>query len=807
MTRTAQAMCLAALVGLSLWATTSPALARSGRPKGFRTTGLVRTTKDDGGRLTTVKIHDDRGALYHVTLDKKGLELGAEMHGEKTRATGVVSKKGDETWLTVRAYSGLEMAATHEQWRRMRCNYCVVGPALVNATIPRDLQGAKPIDGRPFSFKRQIVAWTRDERHLWVATDNELFQIGLAGKRLAKSYRRKDGLPDQVIYQLLSDGKTVWAVHRAGVAALTIGQAKIADLPALKCNFARLLAGEGCVWVIADTGTFRLKSAADKPVKKPALPTAERITKNVVNGIWLPHWQRRTAHFLKTPVSVGGRVYVSSYGDIYELDGGKWSPVEKNASDLRAGAGRLWFLCSKGLGEYDAATKKKSYHSAPNIPEGTCKQLLVTDAAVWVAVEPRRAPQDFVGGGLARLDLGSRKWQVWPEIHGKKVDRVTCLEEADGAVWAASLTGEYKKKGAHPGMTYVKRTVFAAAGFALHRFMAKEDKWETVTIGLPTFEKRLIIGQDGSRKHDLIVPQTVEDVSIGPARVFAVMRLFPTAYFCGYYPSVEQLAVRNPNSPTWTARFEHRPEDLGLQGEQPRVLNISNTGRMVLEGVGHDNVLEVFLHEKEHWAVTEGRVSCFDAAAGRWKTVFEPGFRFYWRPTAALDNGRALYVGSDRGLVACLDFETGRFELLTCLDQRSISRIAEDDAGNIFVASQPSPLGILPVQLWRKLQAEDWAVARFDGKTWARSDAQAMPRGAKPPWFVKRIKKRHRMDKSRGNCLFGPTPQGPKPRLYVKGVFYPKFLCASPDGDRLWLSTYSGLLCLDGVKKLLGPEN
>ena len=223
-------MCLAALVGLSLWAAARPALARGRRPKGFRTTGLVRTTKDDGGRLTAVSIHDDRGALYRVTLDKKGLELGAEMHGEKTQATGVVSKKGDETWLTVRAYSDLEMAAAHEQWRRMRCNYCVVGPALVNATIPRDLQGAKPIDGRPFSFKRQIVAWTRDERHVWVATDNQILQIDLARKQLAKSYGRKDGLPDSVIYELLSDGKTVWAVHHGGVATLTIGQDKIADL-------------------------------------------------------------------------------------------------------------------------------------------------------------------------------------------------------------------------------------------------------------------------------------------------------------------------------------------------------------------------------------------------------------------------------------------------------------------------------------------------------------------------------------------------------------------------------------------------
>jgi len=474
MTRTAQAVCLVLAAAVTVWPTAKPALARNRRPKRFRTTGLVRATKDAAGRLTAVTIRDDGGPLYHVTLDKKGLALGAEMDGEKTRATGVVSKKGDETWLTVRAYSDLEMAAAHEQWRRMRCNYCAVGPALVNATIPKDLRGAKPIDGRPFSFKRQIVAWTRDERYLWAATDNELFQIDLAGKRPARSYRRNDGLPDRVTYQLLSDGKTVWLAHRGGVAALTIGRARVVDLPALKCNFARLLADEGGIWVIADTGTFRLKGASDKPAEAAAIPTARRIAKNVVNGIWLPHWGRRTAHFLKTPLSVTGRVFVSSYGDIYELDGGRWSLVEKNASDLRAGAGRLWFICSRGLGEYDVATKEKTYHSAPDVPEGACRRLLVTGSAVWVAVEPRRVPQGFAGGGLARLDLGSRKWRTWTEINGKKADRVACLEEAEGAVWAVGLAGEYKKKGAHPGMTYVKRTVFSTAGFALHRFASRQ---------------------------------------------------------------------------------------------------------------------------------------------------------------------------------------------------------------------------------------------------------------------------------------------------------------------------------------------
>jgi hypothetical protein len=43
-----------------------------------------------------------------------------------------------------------------------------------------------------------------------------------------------DKVIDQVVYRLLSDGKTVWMAYHGGVAALTIGQDKIADLPALR---------------------------------------------------------------------------------------------------------------------------------------------------------------------------------------------------------------------------------------------------------------------------------------------------------------------------------------------------------------------------------------------------------------------------------------------------------------------------------------------------------------------------------------------------------------------------------------------
>ena len=57
--------------------------------------------------------------------------------------------------------------------------------------------------------------------------------------------------------------------------------------------------------------------------------------------------------------------------------------------------------------------------------------------------------------------------------------------------------------------------------------------------------------------------------------------------------------------------------------------------------------------------------------------------------------------------------------------------------------------------------------------------------------LFKQLKKAFRRDKSQGNYLFRSGDS--KPRLYVKGVFYPKVLCASEDGKSLWLSTYTGL--------------
>ncbi|MFO7898160.1 MAG: hypothetical protein R6V58_03755 [Planctomycetota bacterium] len=784
-----------------------PAFA-GGKRDNTRITGLVHAARSAQGKITAVTLAADRGADYHVVLDEKGRALGESMAGEKTQVRGRVATRDGQPWITVQRFIGPEMAAAHEQWRRMRCNYCVVAPALVNATVPKNLRGAAAVDGRAYAYASRIVAWTRDDRFLWAATDNALLQIDLDEKRLVRSYDARHGLPDHPIYELRSDGEIVWMVYRhtaerGGVAALAVGGRRVIDLAGLRNAFACLLPAAQGVWVIADTGTFRVESPAKISRTAPAVPTAERIRKHVGRGIWLPFWARKTRHLLYGPAAAGDRIYVGSYGDLYELRDGAWRRLARNAWNPTAWQDRLWFLSSQGVCEYDPETEERVVHSPPAVPTGRCRLLAPTDDAVWVGVEPISKPDGTQGGGIGRLDLETRKWQTWSEIGGHKTEHAPCVAPTDDGLWLLSVEGKYESKPAHPGMTYVKKRIFVASGFCLHRYRRKDGTWNSVPVPMPTFEKRLILGQDGARGHDVLVPQAVTALSAGRRRLFAVTRLFPKKYFCGYYPSIEQLAARDSLTDEWQARSRHQPEELGLQGQHPLLLNISNTGRMVLKGVGHDSVLGLFHRKDRHWAVTEGCVGWFDPRAGRWRPILELGFRFYWRATAALEDGDWLYVGSDRGLISRLNRKTGRFEFLIALEQRSISRIAKDDAGNIVVGSDPSPLGVLPVQLRRGLRTESWPAARYDGETWVEASPKTIPRRGRQPWFVRRVNKRHRWDKSRGNYLWGPTGGKPEPQLYIKGVFYPRFLCAGEDA-RLWISTHTGLLRVERPKPAAG---
>jgi hypothetical protein len=776
-------------------------------PGAIKVRGRILAGKGGRIRPRTAGIVTREKKVYRIVLDPRGRSLVKVMHRESAEVWGVPSKKGGKDWLRIVGYTDARLTAGHELWRRMRCNACVVLPATINAATPKNPRGTKMLTGRYYSYREKLTAWTTDAEHLWLADDSRLLQISLKDKKLVRTYGRADGLPDRLVYQLAGDGKTLWVVHRGGVARLAVAEGKIVDVPELKSSYARVHLDAGGAWITTDKGTFRAKGDAAKLEKLPALPSAWRITKAVEKGIWIPHWERRTGHFMADPASAGDALFVVSYGSIQGLSGGKWTTVASRSWKPLAAGGRLWFLNAEGLNEYDPKSGKTSVHKPPESCRGRCVQMVSTGAGLWIAsypVPPAGGGQP-TGGGLARFDLEKRKWQAHAEVGGSRTDRISCLQSAGDALWVVALEGKYSTKSAHPGMTTTRKSMFETTGMRLHRFDRKAGKWQSWPLALSDLEKRLICGQDGKRGSDSIVPEFVERISVGAERVFAATRLVPRKYFGGYWPCVNALARKQGGK--WSTSFEHDPAQLGLQGEQPPVLNISH-GELtrvgsrlkdhLWEAVAQDMVLGLFARGGTHWAITDGGAAFFDSAAGKWSRVVEPEYRWYWRATAALQDGDYLYLGSDRGLVGRLAVKTGKFELLAAIKDRSVKRFARGKDGKIFLATEAAPLGQLPVFLAGKLKPLDGDAAVFDGKTWKLARVSDLP--PPPPqseWVFKPFDRKGHFDKTDGNFLCRRAGVTAAPTYYLKEVFFPLFLCGGEKEKRMWISTYTGLLRLD----------
>ena len=767
--------------------------------------GTVKIVERKGQEPSIATIEVNSNQVYYLDLDEKGRSFAKVMNREKSEILGIPSEKDGKQWLKVLGYPDPRLTAAHELWRRTRCNACVVFPANVNATPPADLHGTEPITGRQYFYKERVMAWTRDANSLWLGTDSRILQIDLASAAVTGTF----DFPANWIYQLASDGKTLWIVYKGGVAALDIREKAVHDLPALKSAFARVLVDPAGTWVLTDSGTFLFQSGTTTPL--PAIPTGERIRKSVENGLWTPHWPRRTSHFLATPATLGDSLYVASYGDIYGLEKGQWRKVAPQGSDLAAGDGHLWFLTPKGVGDYCPGTQALTITPPPELGPGRLSHLLLAGGSVWVAVEPEAASeeQEPTGGGLARLDAASGQWSTWKQISGADASHVACLGTAGPAVWAVTMKGSYKIKPAHPGMTYVKKRVFETEGFALNQFEPPKTTWSSLPLNLVDVDERLICGQDGTRAMDKIVPRAVESILVGAKNIFASVRLIPREYFGGYWPAVACVAARAGADQPWTAGFVIRPAELGLEGEQPLVLNISNgelirnpqdVGERVLEAIAHDNVFGLFEHQGRAWAITEGGAGRYDEAAGQWKRVAELPFRYYWRATAAVDDGRYLYLGSDRGIISRMEIATGRFETMAALSNRMVTSLSKLETGGIVATGGMKPLGQFPAHFALPAAALDSDQALFSNKNWQSLAATPNAIPATPPaWSFRQFEKRNDFDKSDGNFLIGPAKNGAgtEPRYYVKEVFFPHFLCASPDGKRLWASTFNGLVRLD----------
>lgn len=763
------------------------------------------------GKVSGTTIEGPDGQTHNVVQDEKGKDFCQTMRGVTVRVFGEAVENGPQSRLRIIDYVDERMTAAHELWRRMRCNACAVQAADVLAAPPPDTHGATPVSGRYYSFKDRILASHRDGDTQWVATDNRIVRIDLATKKIATVYDRSNGLPDHRVHALLAHNGTLWIVHRRGVAVLDSKTGSIRDLPELRVSLAALCTEGDHVWIVADTGTRRYSSPDAIPEPMPALPTGALIGRTIENGIWLPHWRRKTEPLLSSVAACAGNVYAESLGTIYGLEDGQWRRVAANGWHLRQAANNLWFLSTGQLGSYDPKTRKLQHHDLPDaIAKGRATYLRVESDNVWVAVVPPETQSDNEqgAGGLAAFNLRTETWSIWQDVGEHSLRQITCLARAGDELWVAARQGRYVEKPAHPGMTYVKRRSFQTDELCLHRLNPVENTWLSLPLTMDALDTRLICGQDGASDTDTIGQETIERLAVAKQVIFAQQHLYADRFFSGYWPSVSQVARRSDQADAWAATMVHRPDELGLQGEQPLVLNISNKGEMVLPAVGHDDVLDLFVDEADTaWTVTEGAVAYYDAAGGRWQSVYEGTYRWYWRATAAVETDESLFIGSDRGLLGRLDPRTGLFSVDAIFKDRAVAQFVTDSDGNIVAVAKQAVLGQLPSDVPVDVSVLDGDFARWDGGKWMPlHDGIAEKRKQADRWVVRKVQQPKRplagtgRDKSDGNFLHGLPANGGNgsvPRFYLKDVFWPKCLCEGAGGTRLWISTFSGMLRVD----------
>lgn len=766
------------------------------------------------GKLNRSVITTKDGKTYAVFQDEKGRDLCKTMSGVHINVHAEIVKTGGKEYAKVTDYVREENRAGHELWRRMRCNACAVQSAAVNVKAHGEMGGAEPISGRFYSFKDRIQAYNVEGNTMWVAMDNRVESIDLTEKKVTGTYGKLEGLPNPWVYDVLSNGKTVWIAHRTGIAALDIDKGTIRDLPEMRASYAALCREDDTVWVVADRGTWMMSPPDEVPKAMPALPTGKRIRKAVDGGIWLPHWRRLSRHFIRNVVAVSGNLYVESYGTIYALEDGAWRTVSNNGWELAGGNGRIWFVSPGRLVEYDVAKREGREHAFPEeVARGRAVRMLVDPSAVWVALVPLETeePKSGTPGGLLRFSLPEATWRVWKKVGSSPADHISHMTRVGDTVWVAAMQGAYSHKTAHPGMTYVKRSPFRSSQISLHSLVDGTDEWNSLALSSGVVENRFICGQDGEGAMDDIVPERIEDLFVGDDRIFAYQHLFPKTYFSGYWSCVNQVAARAEGEP-WKSAPVHKPAELNLQGEQPLVLNISNKGEMVLDAVGHDQILDLLDHEGTAWVVTQGRVAFFDPGKEQWAQVVKGAYRWYWRATAAYDDGKSLFIGSDRGLLGRLDHSTGLFAVTGAFKGRAVDAIASDGSGKVVAWARQETLGQKPVDLATAANSIDGDMATWDGTSWTvRVEDNAPKKPAASQWEVKDIRKVKKpknvkggRDRSPGNILVGPPRDGrgeAVPRFYLKDVFWPTYLAESTDGKSLWISVFSGLLRVDLAAK------
>ena len=70
--------------------------------------GIVSIAEDDDWNITAVKLTEEGGTVYNITLDAKGKALGTDMDANKASVTGTLAEKDGAKWLTVASYKAVD---------------------------------------------------------------------------------------------------------------------------------------------------------------------------------------------------------------------------------------------------------------------------------------------------------------------------------------------------------------------------------------------------------------------------------------------------------------------------------------------------------------------------------------------------------------------------------------------------------------------------------------------------------------------------------------------------------------------------
>jgi len=682
-------------------------------------------------------------------------------------------------------------AAMNELWRRGRCLLSsVLKPAAKESAIPKDIGDTPVLLPRLRAGAGRLLCYAVDGRTIWAADDQGLYQVDAAAGKLAKRYDLSDGLPDTAIQSMAVSGDVVWLATRSGLAKVDARTGRCTGAGDIRFGLGRLAAGKSGMWLVSDSGVYRLPAGETTWRKLPDAPAIKALADVSKRGFWWARWRVWSASKILEMFTTDDGLYAICLGRLVHYPAAGGQPIEISDRTWRAVAqGRkVWALTTEGMVKYDAATGKTDRIAAGRgMPSGRPVALAVGNSSVFVATESDfdTGTKRFTGGGIGRLDLRTGKWTVTQKVGQTYVRFATALLADGDEAWAAcSLYDRIVRLGAHPGMAHIKRYRPHVSGLALLHFDG--DAWRVMSLDKHKPDRRWVLGQQGKFAIDTIVPKRLDRLWCirntrlrGEDRLWGVFRMVPQRYYSGYYISAGLLAAKKDGA--WQGRFDIRTKELGLGGEQPELMLISHShGAKLVLADGHPIVLGVESAAGRTWTVCENGLF-FHSATGRFVPVVRTAHRAYWRVTSAAAGKHAIWFGGDGGTISRLDRKTGRLELIGVARGGKIVNIAViKDAGTddaVVVRTAPSK-AVLPVSLVSAAGLPTAETIAFDGAKWEASD-QSPPAAIEPRFSCKK----------RGSYVY----RDGRRVAFVKGVFRPIVLCEDARAGKLWLGTYSGV--------------